>query len=321
MIKYWPKYQGIELNKQVANLFYGTRQKCSNKLSNETYDILYLDLLDYKNKKKLFLTVLVELEILVLDIVELGLKVDSISLLNYKILYDLIQKSLTRFLFQMKSKNFEMKTCNAYYYQIILIEHRLLLEYVLVYLIYGTSKIKKSVCLFNISNTPAHYVSILFENLVIQISDIVVSTLFQKTESLFSIGNFFDDYPFCNNTYLSLRSLALFKNTLLIQNFVCLYFIQPKSIYSSRYKVWLISSTGLVSKYIFICRSDNIDNLSKVQLLVLLFIELQDVVIPKVERFLLIFSKIFLHVFINILGNSVIFCIRFITFGINGFCK
>nr|YP_010903991.1 hypothetical protein REQ00_pgp183 [Caulacanthus ustulatus]WCH57242.1 hypothetical protein [Caulacanthus ustulatus] len=321
MIKYWPKYQGVELNKQVASLFYSTRRKFSNNLFNQTSSVLHIDLLDFKNKKSLFLAVLIELEILVLDIVELGLNVDNISLLNYKILHDLIQKSLTRFLFKVKHEDFEVKKYNSFYSQVLIIEHRLLLEYVLVYLIYGTSKVKKNIFLFNMNNTPRNYISILFENLVIQVSEIVVSTHLQNTGSATSINSLLYDYSLCNKVYISLRSLALFRNTLILQNFVHLYFFQPKSIYSSRYKVWLISSRGLVTKYIFVCRSDNISNLSKVQLVILFFIEVQDIIIPKVEKFLLVFSKIFLHVLINILGNSAIFCIRFISFGINGFCK
>ena len=94
------------------------------------------------------------------------------------------------------------------------------------------------------------------------------------------------------------------------------YIQKPKEIYSSRYKVWLISSQGLVAKYIAITRLDDCTQLSNIQLVFILFLEIQDIIIPKIEKLLLILSKIIIYIFINFLGNSIIFCIRTILSGI-----
>nr|QVY57914.1 hypothetical protein [Betaphycus gelatinus] len=323
MIKYWPQDQSFELNKQVANLFSDTRQKFSYNLLNKTNDNLYLDLLDNFNKKKLFTIVLIELEIVLLDIIELNLSIEMIQLLSYKILYDILQKSVKRFSNKAKSiyKNIDSSNCKSNYLHITLSEYKLLLEYLLIYLVYGTSKIRKNIFVFDNNNTPNQHVSILFENLVIQISDLVICMIIESMQSLSKIISFIKNYALCNSSYISFRSIALFRNNLVLQNFIRFYINQPKAIYSSRYKVWLLSSHGLVSKYIYISRLDDISSLSTTQLLSLFLIEIQDLIIVKLEKFLLIVIKLFIYILTNLLSNSIIFCIRSIVVSINNISK
>lgn len=318
MIKYWPSKQGMDLNSEVAHLFFSTRQKFSYNLLNRANDSLYIDLLDNAARDKLFCIVLLELEILVLDIVELDLSLKNIKILNYKILYDLIQKSLQHFLSKLSKVNYIILEKNrSNYLQVILSEHQLLLEYLLVYLILGSSYIGYNVFAFDNINTPKEHVSILLENLIIQISDLVIFTIFESIKSLSGITSFINNNQLCNTSYISIRSIAFFRNNLTIQNLKHLYFYQPKAVYSSRYKVWLISYNGLVAKYISISRLDDLSKLSPLQSFFILFIEIQDIFIPYLEKFLLILSKVLLYILVNFLGNSVIFCIRVILSSIH----
>nr|QCI06133.1 hypothetical protein [Dicranema revolutum] len=310
MIRYWPQDPGIELNTQVANLFVNTRQKLYGNLLNKTSCDLYIDLLDNNNTRKLFSIVLIELETLILDVIELDITIDNIKLLNYKILYDLIKKILNRFLFKEISSNIDFRSYNSSYIQMLFNEHRLLVEYILIYLIYGSSKINHDIFAFHYSNTPMNHVAILFENFIIQISDLVICILLESLGSLYSIVTFITNYSICNLTYSSIRSIALFRNKLIAQGFIRLYIIQPKTIYSSRYKVWLLSSNGLVTRYIHVFRLDDLFRLSTIQLVVLYLIEIQDLIIPQVEKFIFVIIKLCLFLLINFLGNSIIFFIR-----------
>lgn len=311
MIKYWPNKQGIDLNNEVAYLFFSTRQKFSYNLVNKANDILYIDLLDNKNRDKLFCVVLLELEILLLDITELDLSVKNIKILNYKILYDLIKKSLKHFISQMNSITYiSLENKDSNYLQVILSEHKLLLENLLIYLVFGSSYIDYNMFVFDNINTPKQHVSILLENLIIQISDLVIFIIFDRLKSLSQISSFLKNNKLCNSSYVTIRSIACFRNNLILQNLKHLYFSQPKAVYSSRYKVWLISSSGLVSKYISIVRLDDLSNLLPIQSLFVFFIEIQDVLIPYTEKLLLILSKVTIYILINVLANSIIFCIR-----------
>ena len=184
-------------------------------------------------------------------------------------------------------------------------------------MIFGSSSITSKLFVFNQLNTPKEHVSILLENLIIQISNLVVYTILDNLQSLAKITSFIQNYSLCNISYMSIRSLALFRNSLVIQNLVYMYIYKPKEIYNSRYKVWLISSHGLISKYISIARIDDFSKLSNMQLAFILFIEVQDLLIPQLEKLLLILSKVILYVFISFLGNSIIFCTRVVLSAIH----
>lgn len=322
MIVYWPHDQGISLNSEVANLFFSTRQKFSDNLRNQTNYSLYIDILDKVLTKHLFSIVLTELEILILDIVELDLSLKHINMLNYKILYDLIQRSLNNFLLYLDDSSYIVISCKINnYLDLVLSEHKLLLEYFLTYVIFGSSAISDKVFPFNNLYTPKEYVAILLENLIIQVSNLIIFSILDSMQSLANITAFIRMHSLCNPSYLSIRSLALFRNTLTAQKFIYWYIQKPKEIYSSRYKTWLISTNGLVCKYISVVRLEDLSRLSNIQLVFILFIEIQDLVIPQTEKLLLIFSKIIIYIFVNFLGNSIIFCIRTVLAGIHNIQK
>nr|WCH54652.1 hypothetical protein [Hypnea edeniana] len=312
MIQYWPCYQSLELNKQVVSLFYNTRHKLSYNLSNNTNYKLYVDLLDYNNKRKLFSNVLIELEIMILDIIALDLTITSIKLLSSKILFDLIYKSLKRFIPKFKYDYNNFFSSSSIYLRMVFNEYKLLMEHLLIYLTHGSSEMRGHVFVFDYEKTPISYVYVLFENLLIQVSDLIIYCILSQMNSLFSIMNFIKNNNLSNISYFSMRSISLFLNSLLIQNIIQFYISQPKSIYDSRYKVWLLSSSGFVVKYIYVSRWDDIYLLSKFQLFIFYLIEIQDLIVPQVEKMFFFISKIFLYILVSFLGNTVIFCIRFI---------
>nr|YP_009296275.1 hypothetical protein Sebd_123 [Sebdenia flabellata]AOM65210.1 hypothetical protein Sebd_123 [Sebdenia flabellata] len=319
MIKYWPNKKSVYLNNEVAHLFISTKQKLSLSLLNVTDTSLYIDILDTSSKQKLFFIVLGQLEILILDIIELDLSLVNIKLLNRKILYDLIQKALVNFLkiFCSTGNSINFVDTKKYYYvQIILLEHKLLLENLLIYLLFGSNSINSKIFAFYNNKTPIKHVSILLENFIIQASNLVIFMLFENMNSLSQLAYFLMKNNICSSIYLSTRSIALFRNNLMWQNFLYLYINQPKDIYSSRYRVWLINPKGLHLKYIYTSRLDNLEELSSIKYLFIFLLEVQDVVIPQLEKILLMMATIILYIFINIIGNSIIFFIRAIMSGL-----
>lgn len=311
MVVYWPNKQGISLNTEVAHLFFYTKQKFYNDLYNNTSYKLYLDILDNSTRSHLFSIVLIELEIIILDIIELDLKIVNIRSLSRKILYDLVQKSVYHFLSKLKNKchvSWQIKLIN--YLNIFLSENQLLIECLLIYLIFGSASVDNKIFMLDVKYTPKEYISVLLENLIIQISNLVIFITIENIQSLSKLAFFVHTNSLCNASYISIRSLALFRNTLLIQGFIYQYFHKPKEIYGSRYKVWLISSQGLICKYIIMNRIDDFAQLSNIQLVFIFFTEIQDLIIPQLEKFLLLISKIILYIFVNLLGNSIIFIIR-----------
>nr|YP_009293918.1 hypothetical protein Ahnf_121 [Ahnfeltia plicata]AOM65606.1 hypothetical protein Ahnf_121 [Ahnfeltia plicata]UAT97153.1 hypothetical protein Ahn.pli.UK.pt_075 [Ahnfeltia plicata]UAT97358.1 hypothetical protein Ahn.pli.Chile.pt_075 [Ahnfeltia plicata] len=311
MITYWPSEQSLQLNYKVANLFLQTHKKFSEDLSNSTKENLPIDLVDTTARKKLFASVLSELEILVLDIIELNLNIENLHLLNHKILYDIIEKSLLRFISSLEyPSEFSFNLYKSYYFKLLLFDHRLLLENLLIYLIFGSSGIDIKLFPFEKWKTPLEHVKILLENLVIQISNIIVVSIIDEIKPISKVLDFLIINKLCNSTYISIRSIAVFRNNLIAQSIIILYFYQPKAVYSARYKVWLFSSQGLISRYIYTSRSNDYLKLCKIQLFCILCLELQDLIIPKLESLILVLGRIILYLFVNILGNSLRFLIR-----------
>nr|UAD87119.1 hypothetical protein [Gracilaria pacifica] len=324
MVNHWPYKQGISLNHEVAYLFAHIRQKFNKSLSNNTKDYLYIDILNNSVKHKLFSIVLVELEILVLDLVELNVTLEGIQILKDKIFYDLIQKVVARFLieFAVNSPSIILIQSKRYYYlQVTLLEYKWLLENLLTYLIFGSMYVDNYIFAFDQQHTPIKHVELLLENVMIQVSNLAVFMILENLKSLSNIITFLKKNKLCNSSYISIRSLASFRNNLFYQNLLYLYIIQPKYIYSNRYKVWLVGHKGLITRYIYAYRLDDFIQLSYLQLIIITLIELQDFIIPKFEKFVLVLVKLILYVFIYILGNGIMFLVRIIILGIDNLPK
>lgn len=313
MVIYWPHKRGINLNNEVANLFFRTKQKLAQNLPNQTNSNLYIDILDNSCRSTLFQLIVAELEILILDIIELDLTIHHIDLLKHKIVSDLIQRALKSLLLNANNKNFTTLEFNTKTELMTLLSnYELNVEYLLIYLIFGSSYISNHLFIFDKLSTPKEHVSVLLENFIVQIANLVIFSILKSITSLPELTKFIQKSSLCSKAYISIRSLAFFRNSIVFQDLVYFYVQQPKEIYSSRYKVWLISSSGLVSKYIFMNRLNDLSKLSNLQLISILLIEIQDLVIPRLERLLLIISKFVLYIFINLLGNSIIIGIRII---------
>nr|QJH88205.1 Ycf55 [Pterocladia lucida] len=322
MTRLWPKNSGIDLNNEVAYLFFSTKDKFSNNLINKTNYSLCIDILNNHGQRILFKALLDELQILVLDLVELNLSVENIQVLNYKIVCDLINKSRRRFL-QYLASYISDSSINVVvdlgslavnqYTNLVLSEYKIILQQLLVYMIFGSSAVNDYGLGFINYTVPSYYISILLETSVLHLGNLIICTIIDSCASLSKVSTFLNKYKLCNISYLSIRSLACFKNLLVYQNLIYSYIDYPKAIYNCRYRVLLLSSQGIVSKYIYCYRFKDISSLSSIQLGTIFFIELQDVIIPKLEQSLLILGKLVVYVLINLVANFFILIVKIIT--------
>nr|QCI04946.1 hypothetical protein [Callithamnion tetricum] len=310
MIKYWPNQQGIRLNKTVINIFYCINKKLINNLTNNTKCFLYIDILDSNNKHKIMTIVLQEFKLLLLDLIELNLPLHDILNMKSQIILDLTEQAQKKFITK-KELYFNNNQLNPKsYIKNIYLQQNLLIEYILIYFLFGSSFIPYEIFPFNNLYTPQEHVQVLLENFIIQLSNLIIFQVLDPINELTHIQYILQKYKLCNTNYLATRSIAVFKNNLDFQSITEFYLDQPRAIYSSKYKVLLISSQGIITKYIFISRIHDLQKLSKIQLSLLLLLEIQDIIIPKIENSLLITIKIIFYTFINVCGNSLIILIR-----------
>nr|ARW63642.1 hypothetical protein [Chondria sp. (in: red algae)] len=310
MIKYWPNQPSIKLNNAIVELFTITEKKIISNLSNETNTYLYLDILNINNRYKLFHLIVNEFKILILDLIELNLNERQLDYLDKKILTIFVEKVLNNFKQQsnlLKSKQKILLDVSKIY----------LTRELIIYLIFGSSRIKYKLFSFNPLYTPYNHVQILFENFIINIGNIVIKNIIEELKSSAAIYKFFKTNNKCNYIYTSNRSITLFLNNLRWQDFIEYYIYNTRSLYNEREKILLISSQGIITKYIYTSNIERIRCLNQIQGFILFWLEVKDLIIPKTERTLIKTSKYLLYFIINFLSNLIIVLLRLSIFYLN----
>nr|YP_009391358.1 hypothetical protein [Platysiphonia delicata]ARW59502.1 hypothetical protein [Platysiphonia delicata] len=316
MTKYWPNHQSAELNYHIALLFKITYKKLFQNLSNNTNHYLYTDLLNDKNKKKLLIIILKEFEILILDIIELNIQKKHLTKINYKIFHDFVNKVSKSFIKTIDEYQKEKGILLEYSFQYPIIyndgnEH--LLKYLLFYLVFGSSSIDQKTFNFNKFYTPYKHVQILFENLIVQTSNLSMENICRDFTSIEELFLFLRKYNICHSMYISPRSIALFFNNLYWQNLMHIYINKPKEIYSAIQQVWILSYRGLIIKNIYLARIKICQNLNKMQVFLLMVLEIRDIIVPKIENYVVIIVKYIIYVMLSIFSNITILVIRLIS--------
>lgn len=310
MIKYWPTQPSIKLNNAIVELFVTTSNKIKLNLSNSTNYYLYLDILNIESKYQLFEVILDEFKVLLLDLVELDVNANQFNYVNERILRVFIKKVFSyseQQLYQLGEETVIFLNKN----EISLIKE------LIVYLMFGSSKVTSHMFSFNPLYTPYNHVQILFENFIISTANIIIQNIVRNLKSSTKIYNFFRHNNKCNSIYTSHRSITLFLNNLKWQNFTEYYFSNTRSLYNKREQVFLLSSRGIISKYIYISNTRKIKCLNKMQGLFLLWLEMKDLIIPKAEKILVQTSKYLIYFLVNFFSNLVIALLRLIIFYLN----
>lgn len=305
MIIYWPNKQSLTLNLAVANLFIQTYKKFSLNLQNQTVKNLPIDILKNIIKKKLFEEILIELEILILDIIELNLNIQQIKELNNQILFNLINKVMKKFVNKLKIKEINNRI-NFYseYNKLFFHEHSTIIENLLIYLIFGSNKLNNQKFSFYKSKTPIYHVKCLLENSIIQISNLIIFNFLENYESIENISSFLITQNICNIKYKSIRDISNFRNNIISNNLINIYIYYPQNIYCNKYKIWLLSSKGLVYKYVYCNRTKEYVKLSNLQISSLIYLELQDFIIPKINNCIILLGRLMIYILIEIISKS-----------------
>mmetsp|Transcript_16938 Transcript_16938/g.69130 ORF Transcript_16938/g.69130 Transcript_16938/m.69130 type:complete len:318 (+) Transcript_16938:2875-3828(+) len=282
---YWPNNPGIDLNRQVAHIFTNLKIKISQNLQNRSSQVLPIDILSPTKKYYVFSIILNELENITLECIA--------SKDNLK------QESITSFLTASSHKI----SCESYISSNNIKIHRRLFNYdsKMVTELANNLTIILNLCSLGASNfsqvifypntlsrrVPYIQIEILFENFIIQASNVVIDALLRTSEGvMFGLEN-----HLFNIRYSSIRTIEQFRNNLMWYKFVYNYIAIPKNIYENKYNVYVISPEGILSKHIFAQRLAELSTLSTTQLVITFIIEIQDFLLPKIYILLQFISK------------------------------
>ena len=305
MIIYWPNKQSINLNLAVAELFVQTYQKFHVFTYKQSTTNLPIDILNSLAKKQLFIEILAEIEMMILDITEINLSVQNIQKLNNRILHEVITTSTNQFVNKLANKNHNVLiNYSSIYCKSFFNEHKVIVHYLLTYLIFGSSQIDSNQFLFYHLKTPFNHVKLLLENIIIQISNFIVFNIIEQYSSIQNIHEFFTKNHICNLKYNSIRAISNFRNNLISYNWAHLYIYYPQNIYCSNYAIFFLNPRGIIYKNIYFTRTYDYFTLSKLQLLAIIYLEIQDFIIPKINKIIILLGQLIIYILGNLISKS-----------------
>nr|ARW68621.1 hypothetical protein [Palisada sp.] len=309
MIKYWPSQQSIKLNNAIVELFLVTEKKLAYNLINNTNYYLYIDILNTQNKYILFKVILEEFKNLLLNLIEININHEHLNYLNSKIFIIFIETASVKF-----RANSNYKDSNNHNNIKLELQNSFLIRELITYLVFGSAKIDTNIFSFNPIYTPYLHVQVLFENFIIQSGNLIIKNIIEELGNSASIYTFLKTDNKFNKLYTSNRSIILFLNNLKLQDNIELYIYKTKSLYNEREQVWLISSKGITTKYIHTSNIEKLTTLNQIQTIFLLWLEIKDLMIPKIEKVLIQIGKYIIYFIVNILSNFILLLIRIMIF-------
>nr|YP_009399836.1 hypothetical protein [Tolypiocladia glomerulata]ARW69655.1 hypothetical protein [Tolypiocladia glomerulata] len=309
MVKYWPTKQSIYLNDSIVDLFIETEKKFFLGKQNISRQYLYLDILNIKKRNELFISIINDLKKLILDLVEINISFQEINITTYKIRNIFIKNLSEKFLFELNYANIHLKQKKRDEE-----DYKDLMKYLLMYLIFGSSSVDKNVFIFESLYTPYNHVKILLENFIIQTANNITREIIENFHNSPNISKFLQNRSLCNKLYSSNRSIILFLNNIKLQELIYSYTYQIKCFYSEKEQISILSSKGIITRYIHLSKIEDIKKLNQLKTLLVFWLEVKDLTTPKIEKLILQIMKYFLYSLLNLLGNIFLIVIKVVVF-------
>jgi DNA-binding NarL/FixJ family response regulator len=140
----------------------------------------------------------------------------------------------------------------------------------------------------------------VLENLTIQVANAVIQPLLNRFANSEAIKRGFYD-----RRLLSTREIERFRNDLSWRYRVERYVVEPKAIFESRYRLWVFSDYGIDRIAIYSPRSEELDQLSGLQLAVTLALETRDAIAPRLRSAIAFLGSGIVYVLTEVIGRGI----------------
>ncbi|MGB3536440.1 MAG: DUF3685 domain-containing protein [Microcoleaceae cyanobacterium] len=140
----------------------------------------------------------------------------------------------------------------------------------------------------------------LLHNLVIQVANAVIQPLI----------NYFADFEeikhkYYQRKYLSTRDIERFRNNLSWKYRLEKLVEEPKSMFESVYKIWVLGELGIQQKVIYAPRKSELEQLSGIPLAVTLVLESRDAIAPRVRATVAFVGSGVVYVLTQVIGRGI----------------
>nr|YP_009297470.1 hypothetical protein Eryt_145 [Erythrotrichia carnea]AOM66813.1 hypothetical protein Eryt_145 [Erythrotrichia carnea] len=286
--------------KRIATIFIRLEMNFNDQLENSTRFPLPIDCINNESKSMLFKIITNTLEYKIVNLLETQLLHIISSEEAFLILEDILSTSSDKFMQSyIKNRNLSLLDFGLNFSLCDLV----VWNYTLNYFCTGNSQELEKQHSLNLSNELLEeHILALLDHFVIKLSNIVVDSILNLEDSFI-----FRDclQIICNPHYLAQRYLINLKNNLLLFKGLEFYIYNPKFIYENKYCLFTLESGMILSKNIYSNRQKELAVLSRPQLIVLLLLEIQDLILPKLKNFVYLLGKSLIYVFSYVLGTAV----------------
>nr|QUE29747.1 Ycf55 [Erythrotrichia carnea] len=288
--------------KHIAAIFIRLELNFNNKLKNSTQFPLAIDCLRENSRLLLFKTVTNTLEYKVVS----SLEAQTASMISSEkalsILEDILLTSFYKFV-RSHVQNFNNSFSSLDFGLNFSFCDLVVWNYVLNYFCTGNPKsLYKQHSLTLSTELLEEHLLALLDHFVIKLSNIVIDFILNSNEILLSRDCL---YSICQSSYLAQRYLINLKNNLLLFKGLDYYIYNPKLIYENKYFLFTIEENVIFSRNIYSDRQRELAILSKSQLIILLLLEVQDLILPKLKNFIYLLGKSLIYIFSYVLGSII----------------
>lgn len=290
------------LQGKTASLFVRIYQRLNAPLDNKTNALLGTDLLRYEVKQYLFKRVTLSTEEAFLDLIKTGQTSVSSSeskLILLKIISISTEIFLTRY-YGIKIKIDDVAFLRIPAIQAISNDSDMLLSVLFSSLLNPKAPIFRSTFLPIYKSVNISLLDALFDNLIIAMTNGIMAVIINEFLLVSDIRQ-----NLYKSNFLSVRNIEQFKNKLAWQSQVQRYIARPKNLYNSEYEIFVIRADGIYTRSIYANRIDELLTLNNFSIFFINYIELQDIVVAKSNRAILLIGKTTQYFFTSIIGRVI----------------
>ncbi|MCA1994835.1 MAG: DUF3685 domain-containing protein [Coleofasciculus sp. S288] len=299
--------------------FEATRAKLQSSLSNLTGIVLEIDILQDEKKRDLLQIILQKFQDILDDLRFSQVTLDQLLQKRSLILHDLWEASLTDFFgkyYTLPVGNQEFEVVNVLLSNALIVQYFILDKIPLVMELLAHQLFEMPLTIDNVpypARTPEALAraEILLQNLVIQAANAVIQPLLNEFADIETIKQTFFD-----RRLISSREVARFRNNLSWRYRVFQLLDEPRSIFESRYNLFVLSNTGIKQTSIYASRRQELEQLRGIQLVVTLAYEARDAIAPRLRGVVAWGGKGVVYVLTQVLGRAIGLIVRGVLQGI-----
>lgn len=298
----------IDAHRLQAMLFDSVLAKIQTSLQNQTNVPLEIDILREDKKRELFYLILRKFENLLNELRYSQVQVDQLAEKRSPILLDLWQDVTTDFVgryYTIILKNQPVEVLPSLLQTAVTVETEILnkipgVTELVAHLLFQTPLSVNGTSYAAGNPEALVQAEILFEHLLIQVANAVMQAVLNQFPNVEKIK-----HDFYDRQLMSSRDIERFRNNLSWRYRLDRVVLEPKDIFESQHRVFVFQARGIKQTEIYAPRTQELDDLSGVQLLVTLALETRDAIAPRLRAAISIVGSGLVYVLTEVVGRGI----------------